>query len=240
MREPVEHIREERQRLESILVDQRRLKQLLGGLMVFPNVRIEYYGGEILPPDQPVVVIGTHQNSHDAPALCYAYNDRTDLPLSMVEKIELDQIPLAGAYLRSVGGLPFHRETADTAQQRAQIKMAKLRLEAGGSVGIMAEGSRKHGGTIGPLKRGFSLIAKRAGVEIVTAGIYGESPRSGIMPEKLWPFIPRPLTVYFGSRTSPAEIDDPEEFYRRQLQSDYDTALAIHHGRPLPASPQAG
>lgn len=212
-----------RQEVKSALAYQKVLAHLPRLLAQLPIGRIAFFGEESLRADEPAIVIATHQNSHDAHVLCYSHLQITGLPLSLWGKQEVMQSKGSGDLLKLLGAFAINRDQIKSDVNREAIAKSYSRLAAGGSVGIFAETKRTYGGIIGPVSTMAMSLAEKAGVDIVTAGLYG--------PDRPHPFIPRPMTVYYGSRTNPSEIEDPAEFYRQQLQADYDIALQIHHGR---------
>lgn len=83
------------------------------------------------------------------------------------------------------------------------MKETLRRLRNGGIVILFPEGTRSGDGELGPLKPGIAVLAARAGVPLVPAGIAGTF--------EAWPrsqFLPRahPLRVHYGPPISPEEI----------------------------------
>ena len=224
MRIPRAQVLSARSTLEAVEARQRPVVLLIRALDAFNVANVTCHGMEVLPPDEPVLILATHQNSHDAHVLGYAYYRRTGVPLSLFAKKELDDMPVVGPILRDLGAIAIDR--TGESSNRSSLVEAMARFRAGGSVGIFAEGKRTYGGNIAPIKEELVGIARRAGVDIVTAGIYGPSRPS--------PFMLRPLTIAFSSRTRPGDVDDAGEHYRRELDRAYRIALAAHHGRPWP------
>jgi 1-acyl-sn-glycerol-3-phosphate acyltransferase len=233
MRIPREDVLEARRDIESIIGAQKTVVYLFQLLGKLPIWKIEYFGEEHLLADEPAVVLASHQNSFDVHALGCAHLEATGTPLSFLAKEGVMDNPIANAVLGRLGAIAIKRkhetkENESTNRNRAPLLKALARLQAGGPVGAFGEGKRTYGGNIAPIEPSAVSIAAKAGVDVVTAGVYG--------PSKPSPYSPRPITIVFGSRTNPADIDknDRPEFYRRQIQHDYDTALAVHHGRLLP------
>ena len=68
---------------------------------------------------------------------------------------------------------------------------------------MFPEGTRSKDGELGPLKSGIAVLAARAGVPIVPAGVAGTFeawPRSRLFPR------PHPLRVHYGPPILPEEI----------------------------------
>lgn len=82
------------------------------------------------------------------------------------------------------------------------IKEAIALLRRGEVVLLFPEGTRTWDGTIGPIQRGFGMIARRAGVSLVPAVIDGAL--------EAWPRTRRifrfaPISVIFGKPLEPKE-----------------------------------
>jgi 1-acyl-sn-glycerol-3-phosphate acyltransferase len=85
----------------------------------------------------------------------------------------------------------------------AGLKETLRRLWRGEMVLIFPEGTRTHDGTIGPLKPGFTALARRGRVPLVPVAIVGAFqawPRTQACP------MPQPIWIQFGPSISPAEV----------------------------------
>jgi 1-acyl-sn-glycerol-3-phosphate acyltransferase len=83
------------------------------------------------------------------------------------------------------------------------LKETLRRLRNGGIVALFPEGTRSINGELGPLKPGIAVLASRARVPVVPAGIAGtfESwPRSSLFP------CPHPIRIHYGQPIAPEEL----------------------------------
>ncbi|CAO3402904.1 FIG018329: 1-acyl-sn-glycerol-3-phosphate acyltransferase [Azospirillum palustre] len=103
------------------------------------------------------------------------------------------------------------------------IKMAAQRVRAGHQLLIFPEGTRTERAPVNPLKGGFALIAKTAGVPVQTVFIEANTNFLG----KGWPLFRKPefplvYTVRLGRRFDPSTdvrelVGDVERHYRAEL-----------------------
>ncbi|CAO3358417.1 FIG018329: 1-acyl-sn-glycerol-3-phosphate acyltransferase [Azospirillum palustre] len=103
------------------------------------------------------------------------------------------------------------------------IKMAAQRVRAGHQLLIFPEGTRTERAPVNPLKGGFALIAKTAGVPVQTVFIEANTNFLG----KGWPLFRKPefplvYTVRLGRRFDPPTdvrqlVGDVERHYRAEL-----------------------
>ena len=137
------------------------------GLLGAWGVRLEVEGGETLRPDRSYVVMPNHQSHVDIPVLFAA------LPAvpSFLAKKELARVPVLGAALRA--GRHVLVERGDRESSRQALDEAARQVADGRTVVVFPEGTRSTDGSLGDLKRGGFLIAKRARVPIVPIRIDG-------------------------------------------------------------------
>lgn len=103
------------------------------------------------------------------------------------------------------------------------VKMAAQRVRAGRQLLIFPEGTRTERAPVNPLKGGFALIAKTAGVPVQTVFIEANTNFLG----KGWPLFRKPefplvYTVRLGRRFDPPSdvrelVGDVERHYRAEL-----------------------
>ncbi|PWC49932.1 1-acyl-sn-glycerol-3-phosphate acyltransferase [Azospirillum sp. TSA6c] len=103
------------------------------------------------------------------------------------------------------------------------VKMAAQRVRAGRQLLIFPEGTRTERAPVNPLKGGFALIAKTAGVPVQTVFIEANTNFLG----KGWPLLRKPefplvYTVRLGRRFDPPAdvrelVGDVERHYRAEL-----------------------
>jgi 1-acyl-sn-glycerol-3-phosphate acyltransferase len=107
--------------------------------------------------------------------------------------------PVLAPLIRSVGGFPIQRDGFGAQGMKETLR----RLRAGGIVTFFPEGTRSRTGEVGPLKPGVAVLAQRAGVPIVPAGIAGTFeawPRGRRLPR------PHPIRVHYGRAIQPADL----------------------------------
>ena len=173
---------------------------LLGGVTI--------KGAENIPAWGPVILAPNHRAYVDPPYLSLV----TKRQLRMMAKEELFHNPLFGRYLRAMSAFPVKRGTAD----RAALKRAASELKAGRVVGIFPEGKRSDSGTISPAEKGFALIARQTGAQIVPVALEGTDrvlPKHGRLHRAhVTATIGEPrtakemLTAYSGEETDPLTI----------------------------------
>ncbi|SIO62341.1 1-acyl-sn-glycerol-3-phosphate acyltransferase [Singulisphaera sp. GP187] len=120
-------------------------------------------------------------------------------PLNYVARSTLF-LPLLGSFIRSVGGFPIQREGMGV----QGLKETLRRIKKGGIVVLFPEGTRSRDGELGELKSGISVLASRARVAVVPAGIAGTFeawPRSRAFP------LPHPVRIHYGPPILPEELE---------------------------------
>jgi 1-acyl-sn-glycerol-3-phosphate acyltransferase len=119
-------------------------------------------------------------------------------PLNYVARSTLF-LPVVGFLIRSVGGFPIQREGMGASGMKETLR----RIRNGGIVLLFPEGTRSRDGELGELKSGIAVLAARAKVPIIPAGLAGTFeawPRS-------WPFpLPHPIRVHYGPPIFPEDL----------------------------------
>ena len=92
-------------------------------------------------------------------------------------KAELFEMPVVGAWIRSVNGIPIRRGEADL----RGLHHALEALQGGSAVLLFPEGSRMRDGELHPARPGVGLLAVHADVPIVPCYISGSNT-----PRKWW------------------------------------------------------
>lgn len=142
-------------------------------------------------------------------------------PLNFVARSTLFFPPL-GLLIRSLGAFPIQREGMGASGMKETLK----RLRSGGVVTLFPEGTRSRDGELAPLKSGIAVLASRAGVPVVPAGIAGTFrtwPRGRLLP------IARPLRVHYGPPIMPSDLEGLDsqavtELIQSRIQECIETA----------------
>jgi 1-acyl-sn-glycerol-3-phosphate acyltransferase len=150
-------------------------------------LRVE--GLEHLPADGPYLVAANHHNYLDGVVLGVAL----PRPVAFLVMPRVWRAtPLHPLLHRHLGSIPLNLDGADVGALRGALRA----LEAGGVVGIFPEGPFSVAGRLEQGRPGVGLLALRAGVPVVPAGISGTYQalvgRRGYIPRR------HPLSVRFG------------------------------------------
>lgn len=127
--------------------------------------RLVVHGRENVPATGPVILVSNHLSHLDPPLLgtvCGRY-------VCFMAKEELFRVPGLGWWIAQFGAFPVRRGAAD----RAALRQAQQVLREGGVLAIFPEGHRSEDGHLQVGEDGAGLIALRARVPIVPAGITG-------------------------------------------------------------------
>ncbi len=114
--------------------------------------------------------------------------------LSYLARDSLFRFPVFGAVLRSLNAIPVARESQ---APRQAIDVCVEALAEGRGLVLFPEGTRTRDGSMGPLKRGLALIARRSGATVVPVlvdGAFEAWPKDRLLPR---PGVP--ISVYFGA-----------------------------------------
>jgi 1-acyl-sn-glycerol-3-phosphate acyltransferase len=156
----------------------------LGGIIVLRpwwrlafQVRVHRAGPR---PVGPVLYAANHRSFADPP-LATVWSP---VPCAFFARASLWKIPPIKLFLDIFGGIPVERENPGA----SSMKGAVARLRDGWPVLVFPEGTRTKTGTLGRLREGPALFARRAGVPVVPVYLHrSESiwPRGWILPA-LW------------------------------------------------------
>jgi len=189
------------------------------------GIRVRF--DEPLPPTGGLLLLSSHQ-SHLDPLLIGLATDRR---VSSLARSSLYRFKPFGAVITALDAVPIDRNASMVTAMKAVI----ARLKAGAAVVMFPEGTRTDTGRLGPLKPGFTLLAKRAEVPVVAVAIVGAY--------ECWPksrMLPRPgrIRIEFGRVISAAEVarlDDRELTARiTQQLTDLDARGRAARGREGP------
>jgi 1-acyl-sn-glycerol-3-phosphate acyltransferase len=156
---------------------------------------IRFRFAEPLPASGGLLVLSSHQSLLD-PLILGLVSPRR---LASLARSSLFRWRPFAAVISALDAVPIDRDASQVATMKAVIR----KLQQGAAMVIYPEGTRTSDGTLGEVKGGFALIAKRAGVPIVPAVIVGAWecwPRARSYP------LPGRVRVEFGEIISTAEI----------------------------------
>ena len=151
-------------------------------------------GTRNVPRQGGVLLVSNHQSFLD-PVLATLAIPRE---CNYMARHTLFQHALLRWVIESLNAFPVKRDTADI----GAIKETMRRLKAGKVVLTFPEGTRTPDGSVGPMRAGVVLLARKTRVPIVPTLILGafESwPRSAKLP------APRPILVAYGEPVCPHE-----------------------------------
>jgi len=163
--------------------------------------RIRAQGLEHLPATGGALIVCNHVSYMDAVIVGILFRR----PVRFLSWEGFERVPVMKVITRMMGTVPVSEEKAKDAIQRAADALAR-----GEVVCIFPEGSLTRTGGVLPLRRGYELIARRAGVPIVPMvidGLWGSifSHSGGKFFWKLPRHFPRPLHVVVGAPFPAAE-----------------------------------
>lgn len=177
--------------------------ELLAVLLARLLYRVRSAGAEAIPATGGVLLIANHLSYADVIVLQLA----CPRPVRYVGYGGLTANPIFAAAFRWFGVISIRADNP-TAAIRASVRA----LEAGAVVGVFPEGQISRTGQLMPLKPGFAIIARRAGVPVVPVfhdGLWGTlSSFSG--NRYLWKrpqLRPTPVFVAFGAPIPPGALD---------------------------------
>lgn len=165
----------------------------------FYNIKVE--GRENLP-DCPFIIAANHRTLADPPLLAVTSGCSK---FGFVAKEELFRIPVFGWLIRKLGAFPVTRGKGDF----SVINESVSRLKVGKRLVIFPEGTRSKTGKVGKGKTGVALIAARAGVPVVPAGI--------VFKNKL--HFRSKVTIKYGKPLMPEELNLSQEPTPHELKA---------------------
>ena len=175
------------------------LLEILVNVVCLTCFRARIRGREHVPRSGGVLIVANHQSFIDIPLVSTGARRH----VCFVARDSLAQARWLGYVMRRCGAVLIRRGRAD----RRALEDMVAHLSAGDAVAIFPEGTRSRDGRVGPFRGGFQLVAKRAGVPILPAGIQGTYdawPRS-----RRWPRLRR-ISLSFGEPLDPGSADAPE------------------------------
>lgn len=167
---------------------------LLTGLYAYVWHRTRYYGRGKVPRKGAYLIVCNHQSFADPNLVAFGlYRGIAFMARSTLFKGFL------GFWLPRVWCLPVERGSSDRASIRRTVDM----LRSGRPLILFPEGTRSRDGKLQEFKRGFELIARKAGVPILPAAIHGAGaafPKGARFPK------PTKVRVTYGELVSLEEL----------------------------------
>lgn len=176
-------------------------------------------GAENLPREGGVILASTHE-SHLDPMTIQAPLPRR---IKYIARGTLFDNPAFGWFIRNLGAIAFDREGTT----HGGLKLVIDELHRGEAVVYFPEGTRSRDGEIGRLRPGIALLARRAGVPVLPAGIDGTF---GCWPRGKPIFKPGRIRIVFGEPViydAKAKRDEVLEDLERRLRVLKERARAL-------------
>ncbi len=185
--------------------------------------RLSIEGKENIPTSGPFILAPIHRSYLDT-----LFQAPVPRRLRFMGKDSMWKNRYAAYFLSTFGGFPVSRDQADREAMQTTVDL----LERGEPVVLFAEGERKRGPRVYPLKDGAVYIAARTGVPIVPMGIGGSEAampkgRNLIYPVKVHLVVGKPIPAperKESGRVSRQAVQETSELLREQLQELFDQA----------------
>ncbi|NLW02702.1 MAG: 1-acyl-sn-glycerol-3-phosphate acyltransferase [Clostridiaceae bacterium] len=152
--------------------------------------KIEVTGEEILSEriGKPTIFIANHLSNMDGIVLNKVLEKNN---VTFMAGIKLKANPFTSIFLRTVRHIPINPNSAD----RKPIKKALEVLKAGESILIFPEGTRSRSGSMIKAKKGFLLLARLSGADIVPIALEGTERLMPINQNDMGREVPHHATV---------------------------------------------
>jgi len=177
--------------------------QMVCWIFFLPLFRVRVLGRENIPVAGGALIVSNHQSFFD-PVLIGVGLHRE---VHYMARESLFRNALFRRLIVSLNAFPIKREGVDVAAVREAI----ARIQRGRLLLVFPEGTRTRDGSLGPIRRGLSLISERAHATIVPAvirGAYEAWPRGAgmIRPRRIGVAFGRPISVEEQSRMTSREL----------------------------------
>jgi 1-acyl-sn-glycerol-3-phosphate acyltransferase len=188
-------------------------------------------GVDRIPASGPVLLASNHLSYFD-PIAVANLTDLAGRRVRYLAKAELFRNRLLGAALRSMGQIPVERGTGDT----SALDVAAAALRAGECVHVFPEGTISD--DLEPMagKTGVARMARAAGVDVMTVGLWGTQrviPPKGRKGKR----FRTPITVVVGETVPVGPSANPRETTDRIMAG---ICAAVAEARRLYPPPPAG
>ncbi len=184
-------------------ISQLRIVQFAFRCVLFiSGVKVEVYGHEKVPTDEPVLYVGNHRGIFDIVATYPQCKNLT----GYIAKESVGKVPILRLWMKRLYCLFLVRE--DVKQSLKVILSAIEQVRQGISICVFPEGTRsknrEHPEELLTFKEGTFKIAQKTGCKIVPMGIYG----SDEVFENHKPWIKKGrITVVYGEPIDPKSFD---------------------------------
>ena len=196
-----------------------------------PAMRWRVEGVERIPQDGPVLLASNHISYFD-PIAAANLTDLAGRRARFLAKAELFRNRVMAAALHRMGQIPVERGKADS----SALDAAAAALQMGRCVHVFPEGTISD--DLNPMagKTGLARLAKAAGVDVTTVGIWGTHrviPPKGRKPKR-WR---TPITIVVGETIRVGATDNPRETTDRIMAG---ICAAVAEARRLYPPPPSG
>ena len=195
------------------------------------GLRWRVEGVDRVPASGPVLLASNHISYFD-PIAVANLTDLAGRRVRYLAKAELFRNRVLGAALRSMGQIPVERGTGDT----SALSAAAAALGDGQCVHVFPEGTISD--DLEPMagKTGLARLAREAGVDVMTVGLWGTQrviPPKGRKSKR----FRTPITVVVGETVPVGPTDNPRETTDRIMAA---ICAAVAEARRLHPPPPAG
>lgn len=194
-------------------LEPQRVLLLLAQQQLFPWMRLDIAGQDLVPRRGPAILVANHRSYIDPVAIGFLLA-KVGRPARFLGKKEVFDAPLVGDVVRALGGIRVDRGTGSEEPMRA----AEDALAAGELVAIMPQGTIPRGPAFfdPELKGrwGVARLARATGAPVIPVGLWGTEkvwPRSSKLPD---------LTNVLHPPTVRVRVGEPVELKQRSYDAD--------------------
>ncbi len=194
-------------------LEPQRVLLMLAQPQLFPWMRLDIAGDELVPRTGPGILVANHRSYID-PIVIGLLLAKVGRPVRFLGKKEVFDAPVVGDVVRALGGIRVDRGTGSD----EPLKAAEDALAAGELVAMMPEGTIPRGPAFfdPELKGrwGAVRLAEAAGVPVIPVGLWGSEevwPRSSKLPN---------VTNVLHPPTVRVRVGEAVELKHRSLDAD--------------------